>query len=238
MHRQPVHTVYGGAQLFRSDTARKLGDVARRTFDAHASDAAAFAETLGIADEFAQRVHERVRAKLEREPVEDFRIDFEDGYGNRSDAEEDGHAEAAAVQVVEGLANDTLPPYIGIRIKPLGGDLKERSLRTLDIFAETLFRATGDQLTDRFFVTLPKLLSPEEPALLAWRLGELEARLGLPSRSLRFEIMVETPQTIFTSSGAAAMPLMIDAGDGRISAAHSAPTTSPRRATSPPRIST
>jgi citrate lyase beta subunit len=37
---------------------------------------------------------------------------------------------------------------------------------------------------------------------------------------LRFEIMVETPQTLFTLAGAAALPLMVDAGAGRISAAH------------------
>ena len=40
-----------------------------------------------------------MKEKLRREPVEDFRIDFEDGYGNRSDEEEDGHAAAAAQQV-------------------------------------------------------------------------------------------------------------------------------------------
>src|SRR5688572_10434581 len=220
MLRQPVHTVYGGAHLFRSDTARKLGDVALRTFDAHADDPESLANVLGYAPELAKTVHERVRAKLEREPVEDFRIDFEDGYGNRPDAEEDGHAESAAAEVAAGLSDDTLPPYIGIRIKPLGGELRARSLRTLDIFVTSLFGATGDQLADRFFITLPKLLSPEEPALLASQLGELEMRLGLPSRTLRFEIMVETPQTIFTRDGAAAMPLMVDAGDGRITAAH------------------
>ena len=217
---QPVHTVYGGAHLFRSDTARKLGDVALRTFDTHADDPESLSNVLGYAPAFAKAVHERVRAKLEREPVEDFRIDFEDGYGNRPDAEEDGHAESAAAEVAEGFRNDTLPPYIGIRIKPLGGELRTRSLRTLDIFISALFGAVGDQLADRFFVTLPKLLSPEEPAVLAWQLGELEARLGLRTRSLRFEIMVETPQTIFTRDGAAAMPLMVDAGDGRITAAH------------------
>jgi citrate lyase beta subunit len=220
MHRQPVHTVYGGAHLFRSDTARKLGEVALRTFDSHAGDAQSLAGILGYAPEFADAVHQRVRAKLEREPVEDFRIDFEDGYGNRPDVEEDAHAESAAAEVAEGFRNDTLPPYIGIRIKPLGGELRTRSLRTLDIFISSLFSAVGDQLADRFFVTLPKLLTPEEPAALAWQLGELEARLGLRTRSLRFEIMVETPQTIFTRDGAAVMPLMVDAGDGRITAAH------------------
>ena len=40
-------------------------------------------------------VRERVVAKLAREPVEDLRVDFEDGYGCRADAEEDAAAGAA-----------------------------------------------------------------------------------------------------------------------------------------------
>ncbi|MGQ0814831.1 MAG: DUF6986 family protein [Gemmatimonadota bacterium] len=220
MHRQPVHTVYGGAQLFRADTGRKLGDVALRMLHEHANDAALFTDLLGITPALAATVHARVQAKLEREPVEDFRIDFEDGYGNRSDAEEDAHAESAAAEVAFGSAHDTLPPYIGIRIKSLSGELAARGLRTLDIFMTTLFGATGDELADRFFVTLPKLTAPDQPALLAEALGELERKLGLPAQAFRFEIMVETPQSMFLRSGAAALPLMVDAGAGRISAAH------------------
>ena len=44
--------------------------------------------------ELAKNVYERVREKLKQEAVEDFRIDFEDGFGHRPDAEED---EAAAI---------------------------------------------------------------------------------------------------------------------------------------------
>ena len=93
--RQPVHTVYGGAHLFCADTARKLGELALRALDdATRPTPATFAEALGLpGDARADTVYARVRDKLEREPVEDFRIDFEDGYGNRPDAEEDGHAD-------------------------------------------------------------------------------------------------------------------------------------------------
>ena len=217
---QPVHTVYGGAHLFRSDTAPKLGAVALHAFDEHAGDATEFARRLDIPLALAEAVHSRVRAKLQREAVEDFRIDFEDGYGHRSDAEEDGHAQSAAREVAIGFEQNTLPPYIGIRIKPMGGELRERALRTLELFLTTLFAEAGRELTDRFFVTLPKLLSPAEPALLAEGLSALESKLGLDPGALRFEIMVETPQTLFTPTGAAALPLMVDAGAGRISAAH------------------
>jgi hypothetical protein len=78
----------------------------------------------------AHTIYARVQEKLQREPVEDFRIDFEDGYGNRPDAEEDGHAEAAAIEVAKGMEAGSLPPFIGIRIKPFNEELRARSIRT------------------------------------------------------------------------------------------------------------
>ena len=81
--RQAVHTVYGGAHLFTAETPKKLGELALRALETYAPDAASFAEAIGIRGELAPKVYERVREKLQREPVEDFRIDFEDGYGNR-----------------------------------------------------------------------------------------------------------------------------------------------------------
>lgn len=220
MLRQPVHTVYGGAHLFRADTARRLGDVALRTLDEHLADATAMSELLGIEPSLANTVSERVRAKLQHEPVEDFRIDFEDGYGNRPDDEEDGHAESAAAEVAKGFSQGTLPPYIGIRIKPFSTELTRRSLRTLERFVTSLFGSVGNDLTERFFITLPKLTSPDQPARLADELGKLEQQLGLANGALRFEIMVETPQTLFGADGSAALPLMVNAGGDRISAAH------------------
>ena len=95
--------------------------------------------------------------KLQREPVEDFRLDFEDGYGNRPDAEEDGHAESAAVEVAAGARRGTLPPFVGIRIKNLGDELRERALRTTHLFLERLLKDTGGRLPPNFVVTLPKI---------------------------------------------------------------------------------
>src|SRR5690606_27023432 len=105
------------------DTPKKLGELALRALDTYAPDATTFAEAIGISGSLAPKVIDRVRDKLAREPVEDFRIDFEDGYGNRPDDEEDGHAVQAAQQVAAGLAAGKLPPFIGIRIKPLTRDL-------------------------------------------------------------------------------------------------------------------
>src|SRR5687768_3734442 len=80
--RQPIHTVYGGAHLFKADTAARLGATALRVLEEHAPDPQTLASVLDISPEAAERVHARVRDKLMHEPVEDFRLDFEDGYGN------------------------------------------------------------------------------------------------------------------------------------------------------------
>jgi hypothetical protein len=82
---------------------------------------------------FAHTLYRRVREKLKREPVEDFRIDFEDGYGNRPDDEEDGHAAAAAAEVASGSNAGQLSPFIGISIKPFKEELRASSIRTLQI---------------------------------------------------------------------------------------------------------
>src|SRR5947207_9926142 len=130
--RQPVHTVYGGAQLFKSDTTRKLGELALKAMQQYAPSASAFAEAIGIEPAIAETVYARVQEKLKREAVEDFRIDFEDGYGIRPDAEEDGHAAQPAIECARGRDAGTLSPFIGIRIKSLSRALSGRSLRTLD----------------------------------------------------------------------------------------------------------
>jgi hypothetical protein len=113
--RQPVHTVYGGAHLFKADIAQRLGAAAVKTLEEYAPDSATFARAIGLSGN-AEAIYQRVKEKLGREPVEDFRIDFEDGYGNRTNEEEDGHAAAAAAEVARGHAAGTLPPFVGIRI--------------------------------------------------------------------------------------------------------------------------
>jgi citrate lyase beta subunit len=151
--------------------------------------------------------------KLRREPVEDFRIDFEDGYGNRPDDEEDGHAEKAAREVASGLASGTLPPFIGIRIKPFSQELTARSVRTLDIFLTTLIEAAG-KLPPWFVVTLPKIQIPEQVTMLANLFNALEPKLRLPSGALKLEFMIETTQSILI------LPEILEASRGRAVAAH------------------
>lgn len=218
--RQPVHTVYGGAHLFRADTAHKLGALALQLMDAEAPDAATFAGALGIGETVADTVYARVREKLAREPVEDYRLDFEDGYGNRPDAEEDGHAESAAQEVANGFADGTLPPFIGIRIKPLNEELHRRSLRTLEIFLATLLDATGGALPPGFVITLPKITRAEQVAALVEVFELIERDRKLAPGTLIMEQMVETPQSVLGADGLVPLPHFIAAARGRCRGAH------------------
>jgi len=218
--RQPVHTVYGGAHLFKADTARRLGSLAVRAFETYAPDPKAFAAVLGLPDKLAETIHERVREKLAREAVEDFRIDFEDGYGTRPDVEEDGHAISAAGELAAGLAADTISPFIGIRIKTFSEELHARSIRTLDLFLTALVEGAAGKLPANFVVTLPKIVSSAQVIALADIFDELETRLDLAAGSLKMEMMIETTQSIISPTGEIGMPRLLDAARGRCTAAH------------------
>jgi citrate lyase beta subunit len=218
--RQPVHVVYGGAHLFKADAAQKLGAIALRALDQHAPDGSTLAAAAGLDPVHADRIYTRVREKLTREPVEDFRIDFEDGFGHRPDHEEDGFALAAADEVAAGLSRGTLPPSIGIRIKPLTEELKRRSLRTFDMFLTRLLGRSGGALPPNFVVTLPKITTSDQVAALASACDAFEYWRELAPGTLRFELMVETTQAIFAADGKVALPRFVAEGGGRIVAAH------------------
>jgi citrate lyase beta subunit len=214
-----VHTVYGGAHLFTPDTTTKLGAIALKTLGEHAPNAAAFAAAVGLDATLASRIYPRVVAKLEREPVEDYRIDFEDGFGSRPDAEEDDTAKKAAAHVVAGMKAGTLPQGIGIRIKNLGDEMQHRALRTLKLFVSTTIDGAG-ALPPNFVVTLPKITAPDQVSTLAAACAALESAHRLPKESLKFEVMVETAESIFSRDGRVALPEFIARGNGRIVAAH------------------
>jgi len=169
---------------------------------------------------FAFTIYRRVRDKLKREPVEDFRIDFEDGYGNRPDDEEDGHAAAAAAEVASGLNAGELPPFIGIRVKPFTEELRDRSIRTVDIFLTELATKTRGELPGNFFLTLPKVTLPDEVVTLAELCARFEPMLNLEPGALRFELMIETTQSVFNERGEVNLLPLVTAGHGRCIAAH------------------
>jgi citrate lyase beta subunit len=217
--RQPVHTVYGGAQLFAADLIPKLGRLGRAALDRYAPDPDVLGRATGLPPEAPlDRIYQRVRAKLEREPVEDFRIDFEDGYGNRPDPEEDHHAIQAAQALAAGGRAGSLAPFTGIRIKPLTEELRARSVRTLDLVHTALVEQGG--LPDNWVITIPKITRLEQVEFLVAVLGELERRLSLAPGTLRFEVMVETPQIILDRTGRSLLPRLLDVSEGRLRGAH------------------
>ncbi len=245
--RQQVHTVYGGANLFKAAFAGKLGEVALKTLETYAANYQVFARVLGLpgaetlptspieidsltraletnpeqvrevkpAAWLAFTVYKRVLKKLQSEPIEDNRIDFEDGYGNRPDDEEDGHAMAAADEVAKGMREGVLSPFIGIRVKTFSDECKVRSIRTLDLFLTRLAEQTGSRLPDNFVVTLPKVTTPTQVSTFVRILERLEAKLGLPKDSLKMEIMIETTQSIINHRGENTVPLLVAAAGGR-----------------------
>jgi citrate lyase beta subunit len=231
--RQPVHTVYGGANLFKSDTCIKMGEVALKNLQTYAPDFTTLGKVLklkgyeGLTDpekkatpSIAQAVYNKIIQKLKTEPVEDFRIDFEDGFGNRPDAEEDETAVAAANELATGMKNKTISPFIGIRIKPFTEDLKNRGVRTLDIFLTTLLEKTNGKLPDNFVVMLPKVTITEQVTTLVRLFELIEKKNKLVPGSLKMETMVEATQIIMDDEGRNPLLRIIRSSEGRCIAAH------------------
>jgi citrate lyase beta subunit len=221
--RQPAHTVYGGAQIFSAETAQKMSTVALKNLKEHAPDASSLMRALG--EEKADPnlwnlIYNRILQKLTEEAVEDFRIDYEDGYGTRPDVEEDGHAETGALEVAKGMHHNSLPPFIGIRIKSFSEECHKRSIRTLEIFLSTLLKATSGKLPPHFVVTLPKVTHAEQCAALVEIFEVSEKRNKLAPGTLKFEFMVETTQAIFGPDGRSPLRDFVEAGKGRCVGAH------------------
>lgn len=249
--RQAVHTVYGGANLFKADTTVKMGEIALKNLLTYAPNFVVLAKALQLQgfehlphlekdivyltqkldnmseDErkkesawLAYSVYNKIVQKLQTEAVEDFRIDFEDGFGNRPNDEEDATAVAAAHELAIGMENNTISPFIGIRIKPFTEDLKYRGVRTLDIFLSTLLEKTNGRLPDNFVVMLPKVTIPEQVITLVKLFEIIEQQNNLAPGTLKMETMVEATQIIMDDEGRNPLFRIIKASSGRCIAAH------------------
>lgn len=249
--RQPVHTVYGGANLFKSNTTDKIGEIALKNLVDNAPNFVVLASVLKLEGHeylpqtekeieqltirlnamteeqrkqehawLAYTIYNKIIAKLQAEAVEDFRIDFEDGFGNRPDAEEDETAVNAAIELATGMENKTISPFIGIRIKPFTEDLKNRGVRTLDIFLTTLLTKTNGKLPNNFVVMLPKVTIPKQVITLVKLFEIIEQKFNLPQGTLKMETMVEATQIIMDDEGRNPLMRIVKAGEGRLIAAH------------------
>ncbi len=195
--RQPVHTCYVPAGRIIASTVADWGREALESIEPE------------LLPELPEGVLDRVEAKLDREPIEDLRIDFEDGYGAPEDDVEDMDAESTAHIVSRWLEAGTAPPSFGLRIKSFDTKaLRERGLRTLDIFLTAL-----GEVPPGFVITFPKVTSADQVEVF----GEV---LDLFGKALRFEIQVETTQSVVDGEGRLAIPRFIEAGRGRVTGLH------------------
>lgn len=250
--RQPIHVVYGGANLFTADTPAKLGRLAVQSLETYAANFADFAramwlngaDTLPVYDEpideletlltadaeqmknekfaawFAWTIYQRTFEKLRREPIEDFRIDFEDGYGFRREEEEDQHAIAASNELARAYLEKTVTAFCGFRTKSFQPETFRRAARTLDLFLTNLLEKSGGALPENFVVTLPKIKRREEVEILAALLSEFETKANLETNQIKIEIMIETPESIVGDGGEIALRGLVEAGGGRVTSAH------------------
>jgi citrate lyase beta subunit len=208
--RQPVHTVYVPADRYDADLVPSYGAAALGVLNEHLAH---FAVIVDDADIVA-----RVRAKLGREPVEDLRVDFEDGYVGKSDADEDTDAVRSARALAESQQAGTAAPFGGIRIKCLEASTRSRAVRTLTSYVATLIESGGS--LDGWVVTVPKVTRVDQVDAMTSACAALEQAFGLDAGALRFEIQIETPQSVLGPDGTALVAPMVHAGGARLTGLH------------------
>lgn len=230
--RQPVHTVYVPADTFTPELAAEWG---RRALEGlggpdgpSVADLARQVAPAGTDEAVMDSVAAAVEHKLRTEPIEDLRIDFEDGFGQRPEREEDACALAAARAVAAAVRAGTAPPFVGIRFKCFEAPTRARGLRTLDLFVSTLVREGGlreaglspDGLPPGLVLTLPKVSTLDQVQVMARACEQLEQALALPPGRLRFEVQVETAPLILGADGRAPLPEVLHRAGGRVEALH------------------
>ncbi|SHH10810.1 DUF6986 family protein [Geodermatophilus nigrescens] len=204
--RQPVHTCYVPADAVVPGLAAAWGAAALAALDEHGLP------DLGYDGALLDEVLPRVRAKLAAEPVEDLRVDAEDGYRGHPDAE-DGDVVRAAQAVAADLAAGAAPPSVGIRAKSLEGPTRRRGVRSLDLFLGSLGAGSATRAT----VTLPKVTDVEQVRAFLPVLDALEAAHGV---ALDLELQVETPQAVLGGDGAVTLARMVHAAGPRLTGLH------------------
>jgi citrate lyase beta subunit len=205
--RQPVHTCYVPADAVRPGLAAAWGAAALEALDAHGLP------DLGLEPALVEQVLPRVRDKLAREPVEDLRVDAEDGYTRGPEAEDDDVL-AAAAAVAADRAAGAAPPSVGIRAKSLEGPTRRRGVRSLDLFLSGFGAESG---RGQVVVTLPKVTDVEQVRAFLPVLDALEDASGV---ALALELQVEAPQAVLGPDGAATAARMVHAAGPRLIGLH------------------
>lgn len=196
---QPVHTVYLPAPSASPDMLGEWGSAALDLLVHHEPP-----DPEGVLP--------RVRQRLASSPIQDVRLDFEDGYGWRGDAVEDADARRAG-HVLAGLPSTLLSR--GVRIKGLEPHERARAVRTLEL---VLDGAGG--VPQGFVFTVPKLRHPGQVDAVVALCTELERVHGLPGGALHFELQVETPQAVLGADGTATVATALHRAQGRCTGLH------------------
>jgi citrate lyase beta subunit len=201
--RQPVHTCYVPADAVVPGIAAAWGTAALEALDEHGLP------DLGLDPALLEAVLPRVRAKLAAEPVEDLRVDAEDGYRGAPDVEDDDVRRAAAALAAD-VPSGVAPPSVGIRAKSLEAPTRRRGVRSLDVFLGAL----GGR---RAVVTLPKVTDVEQVRAFLLVLDALEQAHGV---ALDLELQVETPQAVLGPDGAVTVARMVHVAGPRLTGLH------------------
>ncbi|WP_307817815.1 DUF6986 family protein [Nocardia acididurans] len=200
---QPVHTAYVCAA---DATAELPGEWGRAAVDLAESQAGLLTELAG------DEVFARVLNTLRQRPIQDLRLDFEDGYGTRGDAAEDRDARHA------GAVLAALPAEVfsrGIRMKGLTTLEWVRAVRTLELVLEG---AGG--VPAGFVFTIPKIRHVDQVDAAVALCDALESAHGLPAGALRFELQIESPQAVIAADGTATVAAAIHRAAGRCTGLH------------------
>lgn len=216
--RQPVHTVYVPADRYDSDLVPRWRSEALDVLAQHCSGATDLGDAFGLRPDLAEGLHGRLRDKLEREAIEDLRIDFEDGYGARADEEEDAAVDAAAQSLLQAIDTGRATAFSGIRFKSFEAPTRARGVRTFARFVEAVTR--DGRLPDGFVVTFPKVTSVEQVEAMVVACEQIEQGVGLTPGAISFEIQIETPQAICGLDGSALVARMVHASGNRCTALH------------------
>ena len=201
--RQPVHTCYVPVDAVVPEQAAVWGSAALDALDEHELP------DLGLDLGLVEEVLSRVRWKLATEPIEDLRIDAEDGYRGGADHEDDDVRRAAAT-VAADVAAGVAPPSVGIRGKSLEASTRHRGVRSLDLF---LGRLRGG----RAVVTLPKVTDVEQVRAF---LPVLDALQAAHQVTLDLELQIETPQAVVGADGTATLARMVHIAGPRLIGLH------------------
>ena len=211
---------FGRAMWLKRADSLPVYEVALRELERDLIHSEKTVQTENFPAWLAWTIYNRTVEKLKTEPVEDFRIDFEDGYGFRTDTEEDSHAISASNELARSFLENTITPFCGFSIKSFSPETYKRAVRTLDLFLTNLFEKCGGTLPENFVINLPKITHHEEIASLEELLGDFEKLNDLESGSIKIEIMIETPQSIVNKDGEINLKNIVRAGKGRVNSAH------------------